>query len=375
MKILYKNNVDEQYLSLMKGILKDGVWKNTRSGNVQSVFGRMMRFNLKEGFPLLTTKKVFYKGMIHELLWFLKGDTNIKYLVENNVHIWDDDAYRWYSSMVIKNNELIDTNSKFMEKCNKFGYDSFVKKYELLSKEDFLKKVIEQEEITFVSDCERGVKVINYIYGDLGEIYGFNWRKWDFQVDQVKEVIEKLKINPDDRRMIVTAWNPSTLDKVALPPCHILFEFYSRELSNTERLEWLWEHSNGEYDEWKSPTSATLDKLNVPKRELSLMWVQRSVDFCLGLPINIASYSLLLSMIAQCVGMAVGDVVCSLGDTHIYENHFDGCKEQLSRNPMYSLPKLWLNPDIKGIDEFTYDDIKILDYESCPSIKFPLSVG
>ena len=163
---------------------------------------------------------------------------------------------------------------------------------------------------------------------------------------------------------------------MALPPCHYGFQVYTRELTPTERLEWLWEHSNGEYDEWKSPTKQSLDDLGVPERELSLMWQQRSVDSFLGLPFNITSYSLLLCMLAQCVNMAVGEVICSLGDCHIYEAHFDAVKEQLTRNPFeYNLPKLVLNKDINNINDFTFDDIKIEGYESYPTIKAPLCVG
>ena len=333
------NRVDSQYLDLMRDILDNGVYKQTRAGWVKSVFGRMMRFNMKDGLPILTTKKVFTKGVIIELLWFLKGDTNIKFLVDNNVHIWDDDAYRHYLSII--NGE------------------------EKMTKEEFIEAV------------KGEVLIGEYKCGDLGPVYGAQWREQgDKQIDQIKNIIEMLKTNPDDRRMICMAWNANDFDKMALPPCHYGFQVYTRELTPIERLEWLWEHSNGQYDEWKSPTKQTLDDLGVPERELSLMWSQRSVDSFLGLPFNILSYSILLAMLAQCVNMTCGDVICSLGDAHIYEIHKEAVAEQLTRETnKYNLPKLVLNSNIKDIDEFTFNDIKIEGYESYPSIKAPLCVG
>ena len=339
------NNVDKQYLNLLQDILENGIYKETRAGAVKSVFGRQMRFNLKEGLPILTTKKVFVKGIIHELLWFLNGNTNIKYLVDNNVHIWDDDAFRYY-----------------LELCKKDNIDA-------LDKESFLKMI--------QIEAKQEFNGILYKFGDLGKVYGHQWRKQgEKQIDQIKNIIETLKTNPDDRRMICMAWNANDFNEMALPPCHYGFQVYTRELTPTERLEWLWEHSNGEYDEWKSPTKQSLDDLGVPQRELSLMWSQRSCDFGLGFCFNLLSYSILLAMLAQCVNMTCGDVICSLGDVHIYENHIEGLTEQLNRNPFkYDLPKLELNPNVKNINDFTYDDIKIIGYESYPIIKLPLSVG
>ena len=342
------NNVDKQYLDLLRDILENGIYKETRSGGVYSVFGKQMRFNLKDGLPILTTKKVFTKGIIHELLWFLKGDTNIKYLVDNNVHIWDDDAYRHFLNI-----------TKDLYK------DALYPR--ILTKEEFIEGVKEEYEI----------KELNYKYGDLGPVYGSQWRnQGEKHIDQIKNIIEMLKTNPDDRRMICMAWNANDFDEMALPPCHYGFQVYTRELNPTERLNWLCEHSNGEYDEWKTASDELLDALNVPKRELSLMWMQRSVDGFLGLPFNITSYSILTYMLAKCVNMTVGEVICSLGDTHIYENHLDSVKEQLCNDPYkYKLPKLILNNEINNIDDFKFDDIKIEEYNSYPQIKATLSVG
>ena len=342
------NKVDKQYLDLAREILENGSYKETRSGGVYSLFGKQMRFDLKEGFPILTTKKVFTKGVIHELLWFLNGDTNIKYLVDNNVHIWDDDAYRHFLNI-----------TKGLYK------DALYPR--IITKEEFIEGVKEEYEI----------KELNYKYGDLGPVYGSQWRNQGGKhIDQIKNIIEMLKTNPDDRRMICMAWNTNDFDEMALPPCHYGFQVYTRELNPTERLNWLCEHSNGEYDEWKSVSDELLDELNVPKRELSLMWMQRSVDFGLGWGFNVTSYSILLSLLAQCVNMTVGEVICSLGDVHIYENHVEGIKEQLTRDyHKFNLPKLVLNPSITNIDDFTYNDIQIVGYESYPPIKLPLSVG
>lgn len=342
------NNVDKQYLDLLKDIIENGTYKETRSGGVYSVFGRQMRFNLKEGLPILTTKKVFVKGIIHELLWFLNGNTNIKYLVDNNVHIWDDDAYRHFLNI-----------TKDLYK------DALYPR--IITKEEFIEGVKKEYEI----------KEINYKYGDLGPVYGKQWRnQGEKHIDQIQNIIDTLKTNPDDRRMICMAWNTNDFDEMALPPCHYGFQVYTRELNPTERLEWLWEHSNGEYDEWKSPTKQTLDDLGVPQRELSLMWLQRSVDYGLGWCFNLVSYSVLLSMLAQCVNMTCGEILCSLGDVHVYENHIKGLSEQLTRDPFkYKLPKLILNQNIKNINDFTFNDINIEGYESYPTIKLPLSVG
>ena len=385
------NNVDCQYLDLLKDIMENGVDKETRSGWVRSVFGRTMRFNLQDGLPILTTKKVFTRGFIHELLFFLKGDTNIKYLVDNNVHIWDDDAYRWFKTSVKEEKfwivkELIEKQLNIdMHYCIYKDNEQISKNYSSLtelvsetSKEQFINYVKNKNTIrvcVWRDDVHREDSVILYEFGYLGNIYGKQWRDWR-GIDQIKNVIETLKTNPNDRRMIVSAWNVSQISRMALPPCHYTFQFYTRPLNNIERLDWLCQHSNGEYDEWKSATHEQLDKLNVPKYGLSCLLNCRSQDVPLGTVGNWLTYSVLVHMIAQCVNMIPDEFIWIGGDCHIYENQIEGVKEQLTRNPhKYNLPKLWLNPAIKNIDDFTFDDIKIEGYESYPSIKFPLSVG
>ena len=365
------NNVDKQYLDLLRDILDNGTFKKTRAGDVLSVFGRQMRFNLQDGLPLLTTKKMFTKGIITELLWFLKGETNIKFLVENNVHIWDDDAYRYYVSLVKHENEI-------MKKHQNLPTNT------IIDKETFLQKVLQSEKINIIThpfgvfmSRTPNEYMIQYTFGDLGDVYGKSWRHFGVSgVDQIQKIIDTLKTNPNDRRMLCMAYNPDVVDKVALPPCHVMFQVYARELSNTERLDWLCQHSNGEYDEWKSCPTNVLDENNVPKYGLSLMWTQRSVDSFLGLPYNIASYSILTYMIAQVCNMIPDEVICSLGDTHIYMEHMDAVNEQLSNYPMkYDLPRLVLNPNITDINDFTLNDVKVENYKSYPTIKAKLLVG
>lgn len=327
-----ENHVDDQYLKLVDKIIKEGVEKDTRAGKTRSIFGVQMRFNLKEGLPMLTTKKMFSKGVIHELLWFLKGDTNIKYLVDNGVYIWDDDAYRYYIE------------------CVKHWQGPEGLK-EIISKEEFLKLV---QEGIFAYGSPLGNPLLNdvrnadgsvYKFGDLGPVYGHQWRNWR-GVDQVKEVIKKLRNNPDDRRIMISAWNVDEIKDMALPPCHYACQFYTKKLPNG-------------------------------KRELSCMWQQRSCDVLLGSPFNILSYSILTHIVAQCCDMEVGELIFNGGDVHVYENQIEEYeRSQKNNNPhMYALPTLVLNPEKKEIDDFTYEDIKIVGYKSYPKVNYPLSVG
>ena len=263
----------KQYLELLDRVLKEGIRKEDRTGTgTISVFGHQMRFNLEEGFPYLTTKKLHLKSIIYELLWFLKGDTNIKYLQENNVRIW---------------NEWADAN------------------------------------------------------GDLGHIYGYQWRSWpNYEggfIDQISEAIHTLKTNPDSRRIIVSAWNVADIPHMNLPPCHILFQFY------------------------------------VANNRLSMQLYQRSADIFLGVPFNIASYALLLQMVAQVTGLQAGDFVHTLGDAHIYLNHLDQVKLQLSRDPR-PLPQMKINPDVNDIFKFEFEDFSLENYNPHPHIKGEVSI-
>jgi thymidylate synthase len=357
------NHVDEQYLNCLKYILDNGVKKNTRSGEVLSVFGLSMRFKLSEGFPVLTTKKMFTKGFIHELLWFLKGDTNIKYLVDNNVNFWTPDAYRFY-------NELLDKQDKIQgidySKNNGFRVDV----------ETFIDKIKNGDNAIITKKKNENGNLIRiwYRYGDLGPVYGKQWRHWgNTDFDQVQNIINLLRYDPYNRRLLLTGYNPDVLNDIALPPCHTLYQFYARPLSKEERVNWCNEH----FSIKDLPNVLKLmDSYNVPKDSLSIWFSCRSQDMPLGNPANIMSASLLLSMIAHCVNMVPDEVIWNGGDCHIYTNQIEGVKEQISRNPhAYNLPKLVLNPKVNNINDFTFDDIKIEGYESYPKISMPLSVG
>lgn len=402
-----KNNVDRQYLDLLKDILLHGNVKETRSGKVYSIFGRSMRFNLKEGLPMLTTKKMFGKGVIHELLWFLKGNTNIKYLVDNGVHIWDDDAYRWYKELIDKNVEP-NTNHRF-KVFNDNGEEIYTTNNSnkiKLDKETFLCFVKAGAKLRISYKLpERDLWVkrnVNYRFGDLGPVYGKQWRKFGKKhIDQVQNIIDALKNNPDDRRMILTGWNPDVLDEVALPACHTFSQFYTRPLSNAERITVWYNMFNlneelydtdpnsvkseeyklhKDYFHYNTLSEEELIKIideryDVPKRELSLSFYCRSQDYLLGTPFNLLSYGILCHIIANVCNMTVGDLVYFAGDVHVYANQINGVKEQITRKGYHNLPKLVIKRKLDSIDDISYDDFEIKDYHSDPVIKMPLSVG
>ena len=306
----------KEYLDQLRFILNTGSKRGDRTGTgTISVFGTQNRYDLGEGFPAVTTKRLFWKGVVHELLWFLSGSTNIKYLVDNGVNIWNDDAYRTY-----------------MKGVNQRRRFNRVDPY---SKKRFIEKIKESSDIGLTN------------LGGLGPVYGKQWRKFSGDlgnghiikvVDQIKNLINGIKDNPNSRRHILTAWNASEIDRMGLPPCHVISQFYV--------------HDN----------------------KLSCQMYQRSADMFLGAPFNIASYALLTHMIAQVCDLGVENFVHSIGDAHIYQNHLKQAKEQLDREP-YELPSLWLNPDIKNIDDFKFEDIKLEDYKCHPAIKAPLSTG
>lgn len=392
---------DKQYLSLLQDILNNGVEKDTRAGRVKSVFGRQLRFDLKKGLPLLTTKKVFTKGVIHELLWFLQkpynshNSMNIEYLIRNGVHIWDDDAYRWFKNEVA---------SKYKNKIEKIlvctNDDNFGKKpvyeywingetvknddawLENITKDEFLDLTLQRVEIR---DSLGGA----YRFGDLGEIYGKQWRAFGYnKVDQINEIINALKSNPNDRRMLCVAFNPDVLalGNAALPPCHTMFQFYTRELTKYERWELYKEKTNDikTYELITNPWTpikskfeleVKLEETSIPKYGLSCMWTQRAVDVPLGLCWNISSYGLLTYMIAKLVNMVPDELIGSLGDCHIYLNQMDGVQEHLKRNGYDELPKLVIEGIQNCVEDFKYEDFNFIGYKCDPPIKMPLSVG
>lgn len=285
------------YLDLCRHVLEHGTFKmdRTKTGT-QSVFGYQMRYDLSEGFPLLTTKKVHLKSILHELLWFISGDTNIKYLVDHNVKIWNDWPFETFKKSADYRNETMD---EYIERIK--------------TDEDFADK-----------------------YGDLGPVYGAQWRNFN-GVDQIQYILDELKNNPNSRRMILSAWNPSEIKNMALPPCHTLIQFY------------------------------------VANGKLSLQLYQRSADIFLGVPFNIASYALLLMMFAQVTGYQLGEFVHTLGDAHIYSNHFEQIKLQLSREPK-KLPTMLINKDVKSLFDFKYSDFELKEYDPYPMIKGKVAV-
>ncbi len=356
------NNIDRQYKEILEHILHFGVDKKDRTGTgTKSIFGWQIRHDMKKGFPLLTTKKMAWKTMVTELLWFLRGDTNIKFLLDYDCHIWDGDAYKNYT--------------------NKFaGYE------DVPSKEWFINEIKNNKEFS-----EK--------YGDLGPIYGAQWRNWlnvpneinKGGIDQIQNLINELKTNPDSRRLMVSAWNVSELNQMVLPPCHYGFQIYTRELDETERVKLMDKHL-GLTEKDKLPQYYTVKELkenNIPTRAISLMWNQRSVDTFLGLPFNIASYALLLEIIAKEVNMIPEDLIGNLGDVHLYNNHIEQAKEQITRTP-YELPKVkiternwYMHEAVKEhlgektfsekILSFRPDCFELINYQSHPKIKAPLS--
>lgn len=339
------NNLDKQYIELINHVLETGYKSGDRTGTgTIKTFGNLLSHDMQEGFPLLTTKKMFTKGIIHELLWFLKGDTNIKYLVDNNVYIWVGDCYKKYKEYA---------NS--LEEPDYFVHvdDPNQNCTRIMTEQEFIEAIKTND--AFAAK-----------FGELNKVYGAEWTNWEEHINQIQELIDTLKTNPDSRRMLVTAWNPTNVRKAVLPPCHYAFQCFTRELTYDERRK-LSPYSDSVY-----PKHKELNELNIPTREISLMFNMRSVDVGLGLPFDIASYGFLLSMIAAQVNMKVGELKFMLADTHIYVNQIDGLKEQITREPM-KLPKLKLNPDVKSIFDYTFEDIEIIDYVSHDKIFLPLS--
>ena len=319
------NTLDKKYQQLLSDIIEFGVEKKDRTGTgTISEFGHQIRHKMSEGFPALTTKKLAWKQVVSELLWFLTGQTNIQYLLKHNNHIWDGDAYKNYLHKVIRDKDIV----KYLKSYSRDTEG--VPTIELYSKEEFIEKI--------KVDNEFAKK-----WGELGPIYGKQWRKWDGKngrIDQIDDLVRELKSNPDSRRLMVSAWNVGELEQMVLPPCHYGFQVWTREEDG--------------------------------KRYISLMWNQRSVDTFLGLPFNIASYGLLLHIIANEVNMIPDELIGNLGDTHLYSNHIQQAKEQIGRTS-FDLPQLKTEVKMDGICCNVPDDFILEGYQSHPTIKAPLS--
>jgi thymidylate synthase len=350
------NKLDKQYQDLLQSILDYGVEKKDRTGTgTKSIFGYTIRHNMQDGFPVITTKKMAWKTMVTELLWFLRGDSDIRFLWENNCTIWDGDWYKKYKTTCSVPYTLEEVKQKIKNGNHSFHDSMF----------------------------------------DMGPIYGKQWRRWEnffydnpdpdsdgfshYEVDQITNLINDLKTNPDSRRLMVNAWNVGELDQMVLPPCHYGFQVYTRELSLEERYKIafpIWKEKYGPLADTMAPTNVDNTPYNIPKRAISLMWNQRSVDTFLGLPFNIASYGLLLTILAKEVNMVPDQLIGNLGDTHLYLNHIEQAKEQIGREP-FELPTLNQFPTYEGsrpsIESYVVGDFTLKDYQSHPSIKAPLS--
>lgn len=409
------NNADKVYLDLLKEVRENGIKKSDRTGTgTISLFGRSLTFNMQEGFPLLTTKKIHTKSVIHELLWFLDGSHNIKYLVDNGVNIWNEWPWQNYMKEHEKLNKMLEVAIKnadhgvdeHAELVNKIKTD--LEAHPALTIEEFVAKIKESsyEPLVFLPNWNNREPSFAEKWGELGPVYGKQWRRWQgwmsydngtkkasMWFDQILRLVQQLKTNPDSRRLMVSAWNVAEIEEMLLPPCHYAFQCWTRELEFNERLNFIKDSS---YDKMivaycespgdsdlKNILESVLEKENTPKRALSLMWQQRSVDLFLGLPFNIASYGLLLEMLAQSTNMVADQLIFNGGDCHIYSNHVEQVDLQLSREPM-PLCKVKLNkPDSEysslhgnngHIIEYKYEDFAFENYQSHPAIKAPIAI-
>ena len=378
-------NIEQQYIQLMKEILEVGHEKGDRTGTgTLSVFGRQLRHKMSEGFPLLTTKKVPLKTVATELVWFLQGRTDLRWLLARNCHIWTGDAYKRYATYA---------NSLEEPDWEVHVDDPNQNRTRIMTREEFENEVLMND-------------AFSEKWGDLGPIYGKQWREWErygyrgvqngavdcgmitaeearkeAHIDQLANLANDLDSNPDSRRLMVTAWNPADLPEMTLPPCHYGYQAYTRELSLEERGAYYEKAYKGLA---RKKTHEDFDRLGIPKRAISLMWNQRSVDVPLGLPFDIASYALLLEVLAKQTNMVPDELICSLGDCHIYKNQVDGAREQVTRDP-YELPKIefldefhYLFDDLEipfsdKLDRLREDMFKVKDYQHHPKINYPLS--
>lgn len=362
------NSLDKQYLLLLAEIQNMGYYKGDRTGTgTLSLFGREIRHKMSEGFPLITSKKMYTKGVIVELIWFLNGGTNIQWLVKNGCNIWNGDAYKKYSKLAVQG-DVLDSH-----------YDPKTDTWHLFNMQEFVDKI--KKDDAFAAK-----------WGELGPIYGKQWRKWEKYgyrgvqngafdcglitqedvdreryVDQIANLIHDLKNNPDSRRLMVNAWNVADIPDMTLPPCHYGFECWTRELNLEEREEL----AKGKTVPLLGSKEDSYDEAGIPKREISLRWIQRSCDFPLGIPFNIASYGFLLTMLAQQCNMVPGELIGSFGDCHIYQNQLEGVTQQLA-NPMFTLPELTLNK-AASIFDYKLEDFTISHYINAGEVKYPLS--
>jgi thymidylate synthase len=370
------NSLDKQYQELLKTILEHGVEKKDRTGTgTKSIFGYTIRHNMSEGFPLLTTKKMAWKTMATELLWFLRGDTNIKYLVDNGCHIWNGDAYKNFYKKSLEIKIAYESGDLLGSQPHIDAMFSNSNELIILSEEEFINKIKTDDGF-----ARR--------FGELGPIYGKQWRNWVYDkdmdygteesVDQIQNLVNDLKTDPDSRRLMVSSWNSGEIQDMVLPPCHYAFQVYTRELSLSERTEYK-KKRDGISRTFAPYTHQMLNNSNIPTRAISLMYNARSQDVPLGTPFNISSYALFLEIIGRMVNMVPDELIANMGDCHIYLNQIEEVEEQLTREP-YDLPTLKISDLVNfncSIDDFLdscdKNSFELEDYKSHPAIKIPLS--
>lgn len=351
-----KNNTDREYLDMVKYIIQNGRKKEDRTGTgTISLFDYNISFDLSEGFPLITSKKMYYDGIIHELLWFLKGDTNIKYLVENNVNIWNGDAYKFYKNntkdkIPLSMKEFIELIKKDDNFCNTWGYLGPIYGKQWRDAGGWVENIPSQEK-------------------DVNGLLLFD-KKTHKGIDQIAKIIDTLINNPDSRRMVVSAWNVEDLDEMTLPPCHYSFQCYTHLMTLDERMIEWYKQGNKDISHERDLTHELLDSYGFAKRKLDLKAIIRSNDIFLGCPYNIASYAMLTHLLANEVNMIPNKLSITIGDAHIYLNHIEACEKQLTQKT-YNLPKVSISK--KSIFDIEFDDIKILNYKSSSRIKGELS--
>lgn len=374
-----KNNLDKQYLAFVDNILKNGTVSGDRTGTgTKKVFGRMLHHDMNEGFPMLTSKDVHFKSVLTELLWFLSGVTNIKPLVDKNNYIWVGDCYKRYCKYIDESTDAQDQTYMVLES------DQPDEKYRKMTRQEFI-DMIKAAPVNYndysdkhmYSSTDAWTSDFVLMFGELGPVYGAMWTNWD-GINQIENAIETLKTNPNSRRILISAWNPTYVDKVVLPPCHYAFQFGTIELTQEERIK-IYVNNGFNSDRLRDDAGyiagdaldLQLDKADIPKHKLNLMFNMRSIDLALGLPFNIASYGLMLMLFAQQTNMVPNELVASLGDLHIYLNQQEGMTQQL-QSETFPLPTITINK-AKSIFDYKVEDFKLNNYQNAGKIAMPLS--
>ena len=379
-----QNNLDKQYLNFADDILKNGKTSGDRTGTgTKKVFGRMLHHNMNEGFPLLTSKEVHFKSVLTELLWFLSGVTNIKPLVDQKNYIWVGDCYKRYCQYIDASTRAEDQVYMVLDKNATDAQG--IEVYRKMTREEFIDMIksaptnyAEYTEKDIFESLEGWKADFTLTFGELGPVYGSMWTNWD-GINQIENAIHTLKTNPNSRRILISAWNPTYVDKVVLPPCHYAFQFVTEEITQEERIQ-IYINNGYNSDRLRNDAGyiggdamdVQLSKADIPKHKLNLMFNMRSIDLALGLPFNIASYGLLLMLFAQQTNMIPNTLVASLGDLHIYLNQQEGMQKQTYESETFPLPTVTINK-AKSIFDYKFEDFKLENYQNAGKISMPLS--